>query len=142
MSAINSSVADVFVGDAHRNKQLENSKPDSEVADAKAQQANVVAESKKQAVAAELNKKQAEKSAANEQLSSGQLEKVAQQLQDFVGEMNKGLEFLVDKDSGRDVIKVIDKTSGDLIKQYPSEEVLSLVSKLSEAAGSFINEKI
>jgi len=74
--------------------------------------------------------------------STTQLEKVAQQLQDFVGEMNKGLEFLVDKDSGRDVIKVIDKSNGDLIKQYPSEEVLSLVAKLSEAAGSFVNEKI
>jgi flagellar protein FlaG len=37
---------------------------------------------------------------------------------------------------------VIDKTNGDLIKQYPSEEVLDLVSKLSEATGAFINEKI
>ncbi|WP_426358513.1 flagellar protein FlaG [Pseudocolwellia sp. HL-MZ19] len=71
-----------------------------------------------------------------------QLEMVAQQLQEFVGGMNKGLEFLVDKDSGRDVIKVIDKTSGDILKQYPSEEVLSLVSKLSEATGSFVNEEV
>ena len=75
-------------------------------------------------------------------ISSKQLEMVAQQLQSFVGEMNKGLEFLVDKDSGRDVIKVIDKKSGDLIKQYPSEEVLNLVSKLSDAAGALVNEKI
>ena len=75
-------------------------------------------------------------------VSAEQLEMVAQQLQSFVGEMNKGLEFLVDKDSGRDVIKVIDKNSGDLIKQYPSEEVLSLVSRLSDAAGGLVNEKI
>lgn len=75
-------------------------------------------------------------------VSVKQLEMVAQQLQDFVGEMNKGLEFLVDKDSGRDVIKVIDKSNGDLIKQYPSEEVLELVSKLSQATGALINEKI
>ncbi len=72
-------------------------------------------------------------------MTSEQLEKVAQKLQDFVGEMNKGLEFSVDKDSGRDVIKVIDKNSGDLIKQYPTEEVLDLVAKLSEATGNFIN---
>jgi len=56
--------------------------------------------------------------------------------------MNKGLEFLVDKDSGLDVIKVIDKNNGDLIKQYPSEEVLSLVAKLSEATGNFINTDV
>jgi flagellar protein FlaG len=75
-------------------------------------------------------------------ISSEQLKVVAQKLQDFIGEMNKGLEFLVDKDSGRDVIKVIDKNSGDLIKQYPTEEVLDLVAKLSEATGNFINTDV
>tara|TARA_B100000809_G_scaffold115908_1_gene114065 strand:+ start:245 stop:658 length:414 start_codon:yes stop_codon:yes gene_type:complete len=75
-------------------------------------------------------------------ITSEQLERVAQKLQDFVGEMNKGLEFSVDKDSGRDVIKVIDKNSGDLIKQYPTEEVLDLVAKLSEATGNFINTDV
>jgi flagellar protein FlaG len=76
------------------------------------------------------------------EISVKQLEMVAQQLQEFVGEMSKSLEFIVDKDSGRDVIKIIDKTNGDVIKQYPSEEVLDLVSKLSEATGSLVNEKI
>jgi len=75
-------------------------------------------------------------------LTSKQLEQVAQQLQDFVGEMNRGLEFSVDKDSGRDVIKVIDKASGDLVKQYPSEEVLGLVSKLSDMIGSFVDAQV
>jgi flagellar protein FlaG len=79
---------------------------------------------------------------SEEQLTPQQLEKVAQQLQDFVGEMNRGLEFSVDKDSGRDVIKVIDKSSGDLVKQYPSEEVLTLVAKLSDSVGGFIDAKV
>ena len=46
---------------------------------------------------------------------------MAQQLQDFMGEMNRSLRFQVDEESGRDVIKVVDKNSGELIKQYPSE---------------------
>lgn len=75
-------------------------------------------------------------------LTPEQLQKVAQQLQDFVGDMNRGLEFYVDKDSGRDVIKVIDKASGDLIKQFPSEEVLTLVAKLSDMVGGFIDAKV
>lgn len=75
-------------------------------------------------------------------LTQAQLEKVAQQLQDFVGNMNRGLEFSVDKDSGRDVIKVIDKNSGDLVKQFPSEEVLTLVAKLSDMVGGFIDAKV
>jgi len=71
-----------------------------------------------------------------------QLEQMAQQLQDFMGEMNRSLQFKVDEDSGRDVIKVLDKDSGEVIKQYPSEEVLSLVSKLSESAGILIDQTV
>jgi len=75
-------------------------------------------------------------------LKNEQLKKVAQQLQDFVGELNKSLEFSVDEDSGRDVIKVFDKDTGDLIKQFPSEEVLTLVSKLSEMVGGLVDAKV
>ena len=75
-------------------------------------------------------------------LDREQLEKMAQQLQDFMGEMNRSLQFKVDEDSGRDVIKVLDKNSGEVIKQYPSEEVLSLVSKLSESAGILIDQTV
>ena len=85
---------------------------------------------------------QSVKKVSQEPLTVQQLEKVAQQLQDFVGEMNHGLEFSVDKDSGRDVIKVIDKSTGDLVKQFPSEEVLTLVAKLSEMVGGFIDAKV
>jgi flagellar protein FlaG len=71
-----------------------------------------------------------------------QLAKAAQQLQDFADKSNTSLEFLVDQDSGRNVIKVIDKTSGDLVKQYPTEEVLGIVAKLSESPGAFINFEV
>ncbi|MEL0648218.1 flagellar protein FlaG [Pseudoalteromonas agarivorans] len=81
-------------------------------------------------------------SSQNQRLEREQLEKVAQQLQEFMGEMNRSLQFQVDEDSGRDVIKILDKTSGDVIKQYPSEEVLSLVSKLSESAGILIDQTV
>jgi flagellar protein FlaG len=89
-----------------------------------------------------VKENQPQSNTVQEPLSSEQLEKVAQQLQDFVGEMNRGLEFLVDKDSGRDVIKVIDKNSGDLVKQFPSEEVLTLVAKLSEMVGGLVDAKV
>jgi flagellar protein FlaG len=82
------------------------------------------------------------KEVSQDVLTPQQLENVAQQLQDFVGEMNRGLEFSVDKDSGRDVIKIIDKSSGDLVKQYPSEEVLTLVANLSDMVGGFVDTKV
>ena len=79
---------------------------------------------------------------AEQPLERDQLEKMAQQLQEFMGEMNRSLQFQVDEDSGRDVIKVLDKDTGDIIKQYPSEEVLNLVSKLSETAGLLIDHTV
>jgi len=86
--------------------------------------------------------KSTEENIANEPLTPKQLEKVAQQLQDFVGDLNRNIEFSVDEDSGRDVIKVIDKNTGDLLKQYPSEEVLTLVSKFSEMIGGLVDTKV
>lgn len=92
----------------------------------------------------QLQQKMYEKEAEDKQqpLEREQLEEMAQQLQDFMGEMNRSLQFKVDEDSGRDVIKVLDKNSGEVIKQYPSEEVLSLVSKLSESAGILIDQTV
>ncbi len=103
----------------------------------KAERLSVV---EKQRIAQDAKLVEEEKEAVT--ITPQQLEKVAQQLQDFIGEMNRSLEFLVDKDSGRDVIKVLDKSTGDLVKQYPSEEVLTLISKLSDATGNLIDTEI
>lgn len=96
----------------------------------------------KMEVADKLEKAKEDKGKVSDVMTPKQLEKVAQQLQEFMGEMNRSLEFLVDKDSGRDVIKVLDKSTGDLVKQYPSEEVLTLISKLSDATGNLIDTEI
>ncbi|WP_435274296.1 flagellar protein FlaG [Psychrobium sp. nBUS_13] len=76
-----------------------------------------------------------------EDIPKEQLEVLAEKLQEFVGSLNKGLQFSVDEDSGRDVIKVIDRETEEIVRQYPSEEVLELVAKLSDAAGNFINSQ-
>jgi flagellar protein FlaG len=91
-----------------------------------------------QAVSIKQNELEREEKNATE-LTREQLEIMAQKLHEFVGSLNRGLEFSVDEDSGRDVIKVIDKNSGDVVRQYPSEEVLELVASLSDAAGNFVN---
>lgn len=108
----------------------------------KAQQTDQASLTEKLMLAEQEKKQEVRESKKAAAMTPGQLEKVAQQLQDFMGDMNRSLEFLVDKDSGRDVIKVLDKGTGELVKQYPSEEVLSLVSKLSDATGNLIDTEI
>ncbi|MFT6195027.1 MAG: flagellar protein FlaG [Cognaticolwellia sp.] len=132
INANNSSTVELVNGNTERttseNKSVENLQKNATTI------GTSLAEEQKSVSTSETNKA--------EKMTSEQLNKVAQQLQDFMGEMNRSLEFIVDEDSGRDVIKVLDKDTGDLIKQYPSEEVLSIISKLSNASGSLIDTEI
>lgn len=138
MSAINASTVNSMNVNANSSR-IENDFQTNNSATVKSRSTDIIAN---EIIAESVAKVESVDQQDKVQISSEQLEKVAQNLQDFVGEMNKGLEFSVDKDSGRDVIKVIDRKSGDLIKQYPTEEVLDLVSKLSEATGNFINTDV
>jgi len=55
-----------------------------------------------------------------------------EQMQDFAQVMSRQLQFDVDEDSGRTVVRVIDKDSGDIIRQIPSDEILALARHMKE----------
>ncbi|WP_350976599.1 flagellar protein FlaG [Shewanella sp. AC34-MNA-CIBAN-0136] len=74
-------------------------------------------------------------SAENKVPDEAQLQQVAKDLTDMVAMMQKGLKFSVDDDSGKQVIKVQDIESGDIIRQIPSEEALELAKKISDVSG-------
>jgi flagellar protein FlaG len=82
-----------------------------------------------------VNESESSDSAANKVPDETQLKQVAADLNDMVAMMQKGLKFSVDDDSGKQVIKVQDIESGDIIRQIPSEEALALAQKLSEVSG-------
>ncbi|GAA0789795.1 MULTISPECIES: flagellar protein FlaG [Pseudomonadati] len=79
--------------------------------------------------------KQQEETATDNRKSNESLDVVAKELTDMVAMMQKGLKFSVDEESGKQVIKVQDIDSGDIIRQIPSEEALQLAEKLSEVSG-------
>jgi flagellar protein FlaG len=72
----------------------------------------------------------------NEQQNSDALEETVDealtQINDFVQSKNRQLNFSVDEDSGRQVIKVTDAGSGDVIRQIPTPEVLKLSARIQE----------
>jgi flagellar protein FlaG len=53
-------------------------------------------------------------------------------IQDFVQTVRRDLNFSLEENSGRVVVKVTDSGSGDVIRQIPSEEALQLAENLSE----------
>lgn len=118
------------VAESDKEQAIQNNAEANETK-AEHQKAENVAEVKKQAEQALIEEKNVESA-----------QKVAQQLQDFVSSLNKNLRFSVDEKSGREVISVVDKASGELIRQIPSEEMLELASRISKAAGLFVTEKV
>lgn len=76
-----------------------------------------------------------EQSATENEQDPGKLTQVATELSDMMSMMRKGLAFKVDENSGQAVVTVLDRDTGDVIRQMPSEEALKLAEKLSEVTG-------
>ncbi|QPI64253.1 flagellar protein FlaG [Vreelandella venusta] len=51
----------------------------------------------------------------------------------------RGLEFELSEQSGRVITKVIDRETGDVIRQIPAEEVLLVAERLGELQGRIIS---
>ncbi|MFV0595746.1 flagellar protein FlaG [Shewanella sp.] len=76
-----------------------------------------------------------EQSATENEQNPEKLTQVATELSDMMSMMRKGLAFKVDENSGQAVVTVLDRDTGDVIRQMPSEEALKLAEKLSEVTG-------
>lgn len=61
-----------------------------------------------------------------------QLEVVVADMQDFVQSVSRDISFQLDDSSGRMVVNVTERNSGEVIRQIPSEEALQLAENLSE----------
>jgi flagellar protein FlaG len=77
---------------------------------------------------------------AAEPPSAEQVQRAAQQIEAFMRSMNRYLEFRVDQGSGRTVVTVHDKNTGEVIRQIPTEEVLHLAHNLGAKAGTLLSE--
>lgn len=61
-------------------------------------------------------------------------DKVAQ-LNDYMQNLNRSLQFSVDEDSGDTVVKVIDSDTDEVVRQIPSESILKIRNAVAEYRG-------
>jgi flagellar protein FlaG len=61
---------------------------------------------------------------------------------EFVKTMNQELQFSVDKDTGKTVVKVIDTESRELIRQIPPDEMLAIAKAFDTLKGLIIRKKV
>lgn len=55
--------------------------------------------------------------------------------------LSQGLEFTIDNDSRRTIVKVVDRNTKDVIRQIPTEEALEIAKALDQASGLLIRQK-
>ena len=51
------------------------------------------------------------------------------------------LDFSIDKESGKTVVRVTDAETGDMIRQIPSEELLAIAHSLDKLQGILLKQK-
>lgn len=63
------------------------------------------------------------------------IEKAVSYLNEYIQSYRRDLHFSVDDDSGRIVVKVVDRETNEIIRQIPSEEAMALASRMEKSNG-------
>lgn len=63
-------------------------------------------------------------------LETATVEKAAARMEEYARSVGRSLQFRVDQDSGRVVVSVRDPSTGELIRQIPSESALRIAKEL------------
>lgn len=88
-----------------------------------------------------------EKDQEDKDLSEEKDAKQETQLKKAVNDLNKQMKnseaiFGIHDKTNRVTIKIIDKTTKEVIKEYPPEETLDMIAKVWEIAGILVDEKL
>lgn len=95
----------------------------------------------KKAAPGGVTDKTADRTETKQDLSPKNIEKIASDVQIQLKRLNTELRFVVDTRSKDVVIKIVDQESGQVIRQIPSEEIISLRERMSELIGVLFKAK-
>ena len=73
-----------------------------------------------------------------QQVQADSSEKVSEsvhEINNYVQAIQRNLQFSVDEDSGKTIVKVFDSQTDELVRQIPSEEVLAIAEYIKESGG-------
>jgi flagellar protein FlaG len=70
-----------------------------------------------------------------------QLQQAVDSVNKFIEPAARNLEFEIDAQSGRTVMKLVDKETGSVLRQLPTEEMLAIARALDKLSGLVIRLK-
>jgi len=68
-----------------------------------------------------------------------ELETAVAQINDYMQNLERSLQFTIDDASGKDVVTVLDKNTEEVIRQFPSEEALVIARQIVEQKDDDVN---
>lgn len=71
-----------------------------------------------------------------------QVEQAVQQIQSYLSDSQRQLQFQVDSGSGRTIVRVVNAETQEVIRQIPSEEMLTLARAIRSSGGSVISQLV
>lgn len=80
-------------------------------------------------------------SEGSRQAAKETIEEAVKKVNEFVKPINNSLSFNLDEESGQTVIKVVDLTTKEVIRQIPSEEMLAIAKALDTMKGLLVQQK-
>jgi flagellar protein FlaG len=73
--------------------------------------------------------------------SMSQLNEVVKQLNETLKKLSQDLEFSIDSDMNRTVVKLVDQQTKDVIRQIPAPEALEIAKALDRLQGLLIKQE-
>lgn len=70
-----------------------------------------------------------------------EIESATKAVREFVQPITNNLEFSIDDDTGKTVVKVMDTSTKEVIRQIPSEEILEIARALDRLQGLLLRQK-
>lgn len=95
--------------------------------------------SMEQAKRAEQKATEEKQARENQQVTEEMLEELEQDIETM---HNVGLKFSKHNDSGRTMIKVLNKENDEIIREIPAEDVLDLAAKMEEMIGILFDKEV
>lgn len=83
----------------------------------------------------------AEAEAKDKQPRPEELQSALQKIKEFVSAAASDINFSIDSESGRTVVKVIDRSTKEIIRQIPSQEFLDMSKALDRLQGLLLKNK-
>lgn len=74
-------------------------------------------------------------------ISREQIDKAMNEVKKVLDPLARNLQFSIDDSTGRTVVKVIDASTHQVIRQIPSEEILEMTKAMDSLTGLFVKQK-